>query len=88
VFPSASVNQPTAIKELDIKIRFRAEFRGQPELRNIQYRLVLMDSNGNEVSFRHDRGDLSPFMTAQQINQAQAFLQALLDKAVAEVLGL
>jgi hypothetical protein len=81
-FPNPQPNPPAAVHHLDIHLRYRmAQGDDDPEQRGIRYNFELVDADGQTVATR--TGNLAPYLTPQQLSQAQAFLEAMLQKAQA-----
>ena len=51
------------------------------------YSLVLVDQNGEQMHFPADTGSLVPHLTSQEIQQLQAFMASLRERAETQILG-
>lgn len=79
VFPKHPVTAPASLGGLRVSF-----YKRSPEAApDIHFSLEIVMSDG---STRTREGDLSPFLSDQQISNAAAFLNAILSKAATEVL--
>lgn len=86
-FTPPGARTPTAIVSLSIVLTDRLAIGDDPASQLAHYSLGLVDQNGEQMHFPADTGSLAPHLTSQEIQQLQAFMASLRERAETQILG-
>ena len=68
---------PTEIKSITIVLKRWIADEQQDAGESVNYQIWLLDQDGRRIRWLHDTGNLVPHLTANQIAQLQAFMDAM-----------
>jgi hypothetical protein len=86
-FNAPVAKTPTTIRRITVTLSDRAAFDNNMASQSANYELVVLDQNGQHLSFTGDAGNLIPHITIAQRNALMAFLNDLRAQAETQILG-